>query len=67
MPETRLKRWLTVQDILNDLDIAPRTWQRWRKTGKAPHCKRLPNGELRIERTVYENWLAGLDEIRGAA
>lgn len=67
MPETKPTRWLTVQDILLELDISPRTWQHWRASGRAPRCKRLPNGELRIARDVYERWLDGLDDVQGAA
>jgi hypothetical protein len=55
-------RWLKVQDILADLEIHRRTWQRWRELGRTPRCKRLPNGELRIRRDWYEAWLEVLDE-----
>lgn len=67
MPETRTKKWLTVQEILDELQIAPRTWQRWRDTGRAPKCTRLPNGSLRISRDDYEHWLASLAESGDAA
>lgn len=56
-------RWITVPEILEDLGIARRTWQRWRELGLAPTCKRLPNGELRISRTAYETWVNGLEEV----
>lgn len=62
MPKPR-SNWLTVQDILDDLGIPRRTWQRWRALGRAPRCKRLPNGELRIRRDHYEIWLDSLDEV----
>ena len=54
--------WLTVSDILADLDIPRRTWQRWRELGRTPEAIRLPNKELRIRRSVYEAWLADLEE-----
>ena len=64
MPVARKSReWLTVKDILDDLDIPRRTWQRWRELGRAPKCKRLPNGELRINRASYETWLDSLEEV----
>lgn len=56
-------RWLTVADILTDLDIARRTWQEWREKGLTPRCKRLPNGQLRISQTAYEKWLNSLEEL----
>jgi hypothetical protein len=55
-------RWLTVAEILDDLGIPRRTWQRWRELGLAPEAIKLPNNELRIRRTVYEAWLADLEE-----
>jgi hypothetical protein len=54
--------WLTVADILTDLGIPRRTWQRWRELGRTPEAIRLPNKELRIRRSVYEAWLADLEE-----
>lgn len=66
MAATRKSReWLSVQDILDDLGIPRRTWQRWRELGRAPKCKRLPSGELRISRANYDVWLDSLEE--GAA
>jgi predicted DNA-binding transcriptional regulator AlpA len=53
-------QWLTVQEILDDLGIPRRTWQRWRELDRAPKCKRLPSGELRIRRTDYDAWLESL-------
>lgn len=54
--------WLTVTDILGDLGIPRRTWQRWRELGRTPEAIKLPNNELRIRRSVYEAWLATLEE-----
>ena len=56
-------RWLTVADILTDLDISRRTWQEWREKGRTPKCKKLPNGQLRISQTAYDRWLESLEEI----
>jgi predicted DNA-binding transcriptional regulator AlpA len=55
--------WLTVQEILDDLGIPRRTWQKWRSLGRTPRCKRLPNGELRIRRSDYDAWLDSLEEV----
>jgi predicted site-specific integrase-resolvase len=52
---------MTVQEILDELGIPRRTWQRWRELGRTPRCTKLPNGELRIRRTDYEAWLASLE------
>ncbi|WP_433239929.1 helix-turn-helix transcriptional regulator [Actinomadura nitritigenes] len=55
--------WLTVQEILDDLGVPRRTWQKWRELGRTPRCKRLPNGELRIRRSDYDAWLDSLEEV----
>jgi predicted DNA-binding transcriptional regulator AlpA len=54
---------MTVQDVLAELGgVALRTFYRWRETGKAPQCIRLPNGELRIWRSAFREWLDDLQE-----
>jgi predicted DNA-binding transcriptional regulator AlpA len=55
---------LTVAQILALLgDVSPRTFYRWRETGKAPSAVRLPNGELRVWRSDLAAWLDGLREV----
>ena len=54
---------LTVAQVLAALgDVSPRTFYRWRETGKAPKAVRLPNGELRIWRSDLNGWLDRLRE-----
>ncbi|GLY33550.1 helix-turn-helix domain-containing protein [Kineosporia sp. NBRC 101731] len=53
---------LTVAEVLADLQIPRRTWQRWRELGTGPQCVRLPNRELRIRRSVLAAWLENLEE-----
>jgi predicted DNA-binding transcriptional regulator AlpA len=54
---------LTVAQVLAALgDVSPRTFYRWRETGKAPSVVRLPNGELRIWRSDLNAWLDRLRE-----
>jgi hypothetical protein len=65
-PVNRKQEWLTVTEILDDLGIPRRTWQRWRELGLAPEAIKLPNRELRIRRSVYEAWLAALEEAPAA-
>jgi hypothetical protein len=62
----RKQEWLAVAEILDDLGIPRRTWQRWRELGLAPEAIKLPNRELRIRRSVYEAWLAALEEAPAA-
>jgi excisionase family DNA binding protein len=49
--------WLTVDEICAELKISRRTFDRWRATGKAPRCKPLPGGTLRIRRSWFDEWL----------
>ena len=46
----RKHEWLTVAEILEDLGVPRRTWQRWRELGLAPEAIKLPNRELRIRK-----------------
>ena len=48
---------LTVDQVLDELAVARRTFSRWRALGRAPRCIRLPNGELRIWRSELQTWL----------
>lgn len=64
---SRRDELLTVAQVLVILgDVSPRTFYRWRETGKAPSAVRLPNGELRIWRSDLEAWLERLREEHAA-
>jgi hypothetical protein len=52
---------LTVKEVLSELKIAKSTWADWRALGKAPMVHRLPNGQLRVRRSVLERWLENLE------
>jgi predicted DNA-binding transcriptional regulator AlpA len=55
---------LTVPQVLEILvDVSPRTFYRWRETGKAPSAIRLPNGALRIWRSELKAWLDARSEL----
>jgi excisionase family DNA binding protein len=53
---------LTVREFCTELDISRSTFYEWRAKGRAPRCIKLPNGEIRIRRTDFENWLDALEE-----
>ncbi|WP_239087969.1 helix-turn-helix transcriptional regulator [Planosporangium mesophilum] len=55
-------RHLTIAEVCEDLGITRSTFYDWRTKRKAPPCLKLPNGDLRIRRSDYENWLASLEE-----
>jgi predicted DNA-binding transcriptional regulator AlpA len=55
-------RHLTIAELCEELDIARSTFYDWRAKRKAPPCLKLPNGDLRIRRIDFENWLLSLEE-----
>ena len=52
---------MTVAEVIAELRVPRSTWYQWRQVGKAPRAHKLPNGELRIRRSVLNEWLAGLE------
>lgn len=44
-----------------------RTWQQWRRNGKAPHCYKLPNGRVVCRVDEFEAWFESLLDNEGAA
>ncbi len=55
-------QWLTVRDCLSELAVDRSTWEKWRQRGVAPRAVRLPNGQLRIRRDWFDQWLDRLPE-----
>ena len=61
-PHAERDEWLTVDEVCTELKISRRTFDRWRAIGKAPRCKPLPGGTLRIRRSWLDEWLDTLDQ-----
>jgi predicted DNA-binding transcriptional regulator AlpA len=61
-PRKTSRLHLTLAELCEDLGISRSTFYDWRAKRKAPRCLKLPNGDLRIRRSDYENWLASLEE-----
>ncbi len=65
-PEGRRPRGhMTIAELCEELGISRSTFYEWRAKRKAPPCLKLPNGDLRIKRIDFEDWLVSLEE--GAA
>jgi predicted DNA-binding transcriptional regulator AlpA len=58
-PEPKM---ITVDQFCAELLISRSTFYDWRAKGRAPKCKKLPNGELRILLKEYHQWLADLGD-----
>lgn len=54
---------LTTDQVLAELKIPRRTWQRWRELGSGPACIQLPNRELRIRRSALAAWLDTMEAV----
>lgn len=47
---------LTVDEFCAEMKISRSTFYDWKAKGRAPRCHKLPNGELRIDRTDFDQW-----------
>ncbi|MFD7655454.1 helix-turn-helix transcriptional regulator [Actinosynnema sp. NPDC059797] len=54
---------LTVAEFCKEMGISRSTFYEWRMKGRAPRCRKLPNGEIRINRADVESWYEALDEV----
>ena len=64
-PRPAAEEWLTVDEVCTELKIGRRTYDRWRRLGKAPRAVRLAgNGPLRTRRSWLEEWLEDCAEAR---
>lgn len=56
-PEQELQDALTVKEICDRLKIARSTFYEWRQKKVGPPCISLPNGQLRVVPSDFEEWL----------
>jgi predicted DNA-binding transcriptional regulator AlpA len=52
------EQYLTLAELLAELEVPKSTFFRWKATGQAPRTIKLPNGSLRIRRRDLDAWLA---------
>lgn len=59
-------RWLSMRDIARDLAMSIHTLYKWSARGEPwfPKSIRLHNGELRVRRDWYEEWLTHMEAGR---
>ena len=59
MSPTFTDELLSIAEICAELKISRRTYYRWRELRIAPEeSHKLPNGEIRVYRSVFIAWLA---------
>jgi predicted DNA-binding transcriptional regulator AlpA len=57
---------MTIVQICEELQIARSTYYEWRAKGRAPRSLKLPNGDIRVRRADFEQWLDGCgDDLIG--
>lgn len=57
-----MNRHLTIADVCDELGIARSTFYDWRAKHRSPRCIKLPNGQLRVRRTDFDNWLSSRED-----
>ena len=55
------------REVLVEIKVARSTFDTWRSLGCAPECIKLPNGQIRVRRSVLESWLAALTQMTEAS
>lgn len=53
---TSKREWLTVAAFCAEIQISRSTFYDWVAKGRAPRCRKLPNGKLRIDRCDIDAW-----------
>jgi predicted site-specific integrase-resolvase len=54
---------LTVDQVVDGLQISRSTWDKWRAKGVAPAVIALPNGQLRVDDVDLNLWLDSFTEV----
>ena len=47
---------LTVSQFCTEMQVSRSTFYEWVAKGRAPRCRKLPNGQLRIDRADIDKW-----------
>ena len=53
---------LTVDEFCTIYKVSRSTFYDWRAKGRAPKCRKLPNGEIRIRSSDADRWFDGCSE-----
>ncbi|QTR06358.1 helix-turn-helix domain-containing protein [Saccharothrix algeriensis] len=48
-------------EVCAELKVSRSTFYEWKAKGKAPRCRKLPNGEIRVSRAALDKWLESLE------
>jgi excisionase family DNA binding protein len=56
------QQWLTIAEVCTYLSVPRSTLDKWRKEGRGPRIKKLPNGQVRIRHDWLDAWINELPE-----
>jgi predicted DNA-binding transcriptional regulator AlpA len=62
LTESALDPWLSYKEVLEILPVSRSTLAKWRREENFPEMVRLPNGELRVRKSVFDAWLESLPD-----
>ncbi|GIM98014.1 helix-turn-helix transcriptional regulator [Paractinoplanes toevensis] len=60
------RAFLTLDEFLEEMDVARSTFFRWKALGQAPRHYKMPNRQIRIRRTDLDAWLSTCEEPQAA-
>ena len=56
--------WMSINDLCEELNITRDTAYKWSsagaESGRFPQFRKLPNGQIRIRRDWFEDWVSSL-------
>ncbi|WP_335991684.1 helix-turn-helix transcriptional regulator [Glycomyces sp. MUSA5-2] len=55
-------KFMTLQEVYAELNIAKSTWNDWKNKGLTPATIKLPNNQVRIRRAVFDKWIEQFEE-----
>ncbi|WP_441245593.1 helix-turn-helix transcriptional regulator [Kitasatospora sp. McL0602] len=56
--------FLKLPAVLEEIGMSRAAFYRMRARGKAPKCRKLPNGQLRFKRADLDTWWDAQEETR---
>lgn len=67
MTDTRLREWMTTEELAALVDVSPSTLANQRSKGEGLPYVRLPGRRIRYSRTAVQEWLKANTVTPGAA
>ena len=59
----KVAKLLTLVEVLEELQVPRCTFDDWRRSGRGPRMRKLPNGKLRCRVEDLEDFMDQLEEV----